>query len=429
MTNLAAFPFTPLDASWLYTTMGSAPAGAQGVRTSGYAVTQNQDAEAIALHLEKAGERERAADFYLTAAENAARMTAMDSATKNAREIEGTLTLLVARPELASRIKAAIHLDMVGGGPETGATLHVTRGPGSLPSFVSDLGAAFGALVNRESDRFAATGAARFPLVSREGGKQAFRAEFPEFTTGSDHQIYAEGSFRIPVIYLNDWPDRYIHTNLDAPANIDPTKLLRAAFIAGASGLALAGLGPEHAGVMARLTRAAALRRAAVLSERMAQLPPVEAGNLARFHFRVEREVIGSLAGVGALTEPVRREALEYVAGLERLAGAPAPVPPDRTPPIYRRTSLRGPMSVFGFDYLEHHYGPEQTARLGLLRYQGLRGGGAEYAYEALNLVNGTRSVGEIRDALAAIYGPVPLELVTGYLAALASIGVIEVRP
>jgi pyruvate ferredoxin oxidoreductase beta subunit len=32
MTNLAAFPFTALDASWLYTTMGSAPAGAQGIR-------------------------------------------------------------------------------------------------------------------------------------------------------------------------------------------------------------------------------------------------------------------------------------------------------------------------------------------------------------------------------------------------------------
>jgi pyruvate ferredoxin oxidoreductase beta subunit len=32
MTSLASFPFTPLDASWLYTTMGSAPAGAQGVR-------------------------------------------------------------------------------------------------------------------------------------------------------------------------------------------------------------------------------------------------------------------------------------------------------------------------------------------------------------------------------------------------------------
>lgn len=31
-TTLAAYPFTPFKGSWLYTTMGSAPAGAQGVR-------------------------------------------------------------------------------------------------------------------------------------------------------------------------------------------------------------------------------------------------------------------------------------------------------------------------------------------------------------------------------------------------------------
>ena len=50
-------------------------------------------------------------------------------------EIEGTLALLNGRPELPPRIKAAIHLDMVGGGPETKAVFHVTRGPASLPSF------------------------------------------------------------------------------------------------------------------------------------------------------------------------------------------------------------------------------------------------------------------------------------------------------
>ena len=49
------------------------------------------------------------------------------------------------------------------------------------------------------------------------------------------HEIYGEGSFRIPAIYLNDWPDRYIHTNFDTPANIDPTKLRRAGFIAAAA--------------------------------------------------------------------------------------------------------------------------------------------------------------------------------------------------
>jgi len=32
MTLMAVFPFTPLRSSWLYTTMGSAPAGAQGIR-------------------------------------------------------------------------------------------------------------------------------------------------------------------------------------------------------------------------------------------------------------------------------------------------------------------------------------------------------------------------------------------------------------
>jgi len=45
----------------------------------------------------------------------------------------------------------------------------------------------------------------------------------------ADHAVYQDSSFRIPAIYLNDWPDRYIHTNFDTAANIDPTKLLRAA--------------------------------------------------------------------------------------------------------------------------------------------------------------------------------------------------------
>src|SRR6267154_2252086 len=36
-------------------------------------------------------------------------------------EIEGTVTLLNAKPEFAKRIKAVVHMDMVGGGPETKA--------------------------------------------------------------------------------------------------------------------------------------------------------------------------------------------------------------------------------------------------------------------------------------------------------------------
>ena len=62
---------------------------------------------------------------------------------------------------------------------------------------------------------------------------------------------------------------------------------------------------------------------------------------------------------------------------------------------------------------------------LRLLAHAGERGGGGDYAYEALNLVDGRRTTLEIRDALAAIYGPVPLDVVEEYLAALEEAALI----
>src|SRR5271168_4941890 len=77
-------------------------------------------------------------------------------------------------------------------------------------------------------------------MVAPEGGKEPLRAEYSAYTMGSDHDVYQDSSFGIPAIYMNDWPDRYIHTNFDSAANIDPTKLKRAAFIGAASGYFLA---------------------------------------------------------------------------------------------------------------------------------------------------------------------------------------------
>jgi aminopeptidase YwaD len=133
-------------------------------------------------------------------------------------------------------------MDMVGGGPETKAVFHVTRGPMSLPSFVHDVAWAFAEWVNEQSYKFAATGSAEYPMVAPEGGKEPLRAEYSPFSMGSDHEVYQDASFKIPAIYLNDWPDRYIHTNFDSAANIDPSKLKRAAFIGGASAYFLAGV-------------------------------------------------------------------------------------------------------------------------------------------------------------------------------------------
>jgi hypothetical protein len=101
-------------------------------------------------------------------------------------------------------------------------------------------------------------------------------------------------------------------------------------------------------------------------------------------------------------------------------------IPTGAGRPAYQRIAkVRGPMSVFGFDYLESRLGAEKVAALGLLRYAGLRGSGGEYAYEVLNLVDGRRTELQIRNAVSAIYGPVPLEIVVEYLSALEAAGVI----
>jgi hypothetical protein len=326
-------------------------------------------------------------------------------------EIEGTLALLNGRPEIAKRFKAAVHLDMVGGGPETKAIFHVTRGPASQPSFVYDVADTFGEFVNEQSEALAGTGSARFPITAPDGGKEPLRAEMVPMTLGSDHQVYSDSSFGIPAVYMNDWPDRYIHTNFDVAANIDSTKLARAGFIAAASGYVLARLGNDDWASVRSVTRAAAVER---LARAMRKRDP----NALTFALWYERRVLDSIGDFLTFPPAEVKSAGEFLDRLENVNGmAPAPPPPPRTPVYRRNPKIKGTMGAFGYDYFEDRYGAEKAKAIKLK---------GEYHYEALNLVDGKRSTSEIQKMLSAIYGPVPASHVEEYLAALASIGVLE---
>ena len=344
-------------------------------------------------------------------------------------EIEGTTAYLNARPEVAGRIKAAIHLDMVGGGPTTKAVFHVTRGPASLPSIVNDVAAAIGAFVNEQTMAFAASGAAEYPLNAPEGGKGPLQAALVDFTSGSDHQVYTEGSFRIPTVYLNDWPDRYIHTNMDTPAMIDPTKLLRAGFIAAATGWVLANLDASDATALLQVARAQALERTAVLARRLASSDT--GANLARFHLWYERSLIDSMSRFFQIPARTTTEADQFLTQLEAMSGpmrtASAQPSGEAAVVFSRRPEPKGPMSVFGYDYFTDKYGAARAAKLTINSARGQWGDGG-YAYEVLNLVDGRRSVQEITDMVSAIYGPIPLGTVLEYLRALEEIRVLEAR-
>ena len=338
-------------------------------------------------------------------------------------EIEGTVTLLNAKLEFAKRIKAVIHMDMVGGGPETKAVFHVTRGPMSLPSFVHDVAWAFAEWVNEESYNFAAGLRSDYPMVAPEGGKEPLRAEYTAYTMGSDHDVYQDSSFVIPAIYLNDWPDRYIHTNFDTAANIDPTKLKRAGFIGAASGYFLAQFTSKDVGHLFDAIALGEAFRETGWRAHSTQVSQDEVCNLYGAHALYEMLLKYSYR---RLSDKPIVDFLPRQIGNCQLKSNNSNKEISKSPVFRRAAEPKGPLTVFGYDFSADKANAPGAAPPKLLSYEGLWGGGEEYAYEVLNFANGTQSVQEIRDWVSAEYGPVPLEMVLEYLRALEKIGIVE---
>ena len=344
-------------------------------------------------------------------------------------EIEGSIMYLATHSDV-SRIKANIHMDMVGGGPVTKSIFRISGGPFSVPSFVADLGYEIGNFVNEQTEAFAGGATVDFPLNAPEGGKEPLMALMEGLDMGSDHDVFFEGSWRIPGLYLHDWPDRYIHTNFDLAANIDPTKLKRAAFIGAVSAWFLANMGDDDVPAVLDMLERNALVRTATLLDRRAKLDTIDAITATDIHFTVERRKVHSVEPFATLSEDAHKEAMAYVDGLARLVALPqianvAAV--NRNQTVYERNpDIKGPMRAFGYSYLEDKLPEDDYADLELREYTGLWGSSDQYVYEALNFVDGRRTVSDIRDWLTAELGPVPLEYVEGYLAALESIDVIR---
>src|SRR5262249_17951653 len=133
-----------------------------------------------------------------------------------------------------------------------------------------------------------------------------------------------------------------------------------------------------------------------------------EAGKLLR---RVEALQKGESA---AVLDEYERGVSDSVRGFLRAAGerSPGGRPAGPSGPVFRRLpSPRGPLAVFGYDYFADHAKAAGVATPRLLNYEGEWGAGEEYAYEALNFADGTRTVRQITAALSAEYGSVPEEL------------------
>jgi hypothetical protein len=330
-------------------------------------------------------------------------------------EIECTISLLNARPEFATRTLATVHLDMIGGNTEiTKGALRVEGSPPSLPSFVSDVGFTIARWVDAQATRYANEGAAPFALLDPAGTKNPVNAKIGGFSEGSDHQVWAEGSWRVPVIYVADWPDRYIHTNKDVPGNLDATKMKRAMFIAAASAWVLANLDEADARAISTAHEAEKSERSADALRGASGLAPEDAARLSAIRSQWE----------GAVEESTQRFGLRLMPPPIVLV-SPAP-PGAEQGPVYRRNpKLKGPMDGFGYSWLDDHLKQKGLERPALLAREATFDG-IGFGYETLNLVDGERSVRAIRDQLAVTVGPAPIEEVEQYLATLERLGAVE---
>jgi aminopeptidase YwaD len=379
-------------------------------------------------------------------------------------EVEGTMAFLAIHSEIKQRLRADIHMDMVGGDPfKNKSMFHVTGTPWSLPSFVTDVGATFLDVI-----RTAAAGYAEGELsvddgiVETRAGGQGTRnelfADVTPYSPGSDHDDYDSSTIAVPSLYLRDWPDIYIHTDHDTLDQIDATKLRRVALLGAASGYVYASIDVQQLTTFLPFLTAQAEARLAQAfgpAQKLLNDPPVEA-HVAWYEARnlvnqtLQREIAtldsvvkftgGAAEGDAQGARALAGQATEFQNLLDteaKLRGAKGPGP--SAPWARDASAKRVPSRIGEFGPLTYQNDNVLLARLGKERYgkiklinpgasqlSNVRDQSELYAYEIVNFVNGKRSLGEIRDAVSAEYGPLPLNLVADYLAACAEAGLIQ---
>jgi hypothetical protein len=172
-----------------------------------------------------------------------------------------------------------------------------------------------------------------------------------------------------------------------------------------------------------------------------------EARNLMAHAVEHERNALrtaANFAGGGtAAEEPSIRRLESQAAALDEqlktsgfLRGAKFvdPAPPWEEDASAKRVPIRidefGPLTYQNDDVLVARLGRERVSKIKLLSGAVSHQLQAEdlpelYAYEIVNFVDGKRSVGEIRDAVAAEFGPIAVDVVEDYLEACKEAGVI----
>jgi hypothetical protein len=381
-------------------------------------------------------------------------------------EVEGTMAYLSGHPDIRASMRADVHMDMVGGDLfRNKSVLHVTETPWSLPTFITDIGATFAETIRTAAAAYTDGGSDEDAAVVEDrdgasGTRNAFFADETPYAEGSDHDDYDSSTIAVPSLYLRDWPDIYIHTDHDTLLQIDPTKLRRVALLGAASGYSFATLDASNSALLlpflsarAQQRLAQAFNRALALSQRP-ELPPQEAlfearnllaqmlhreqaglQSFAAFTHSNPPELAPSIQALNAQAATLKTWLIQAAAklGSHDAAWVPAWHRAAEAARVPRRIAEFGPLTFQNDDVLRDRLGEERLRKIKLLsagssRFVNVQDRSALYAYEIVNFVDGKKSIADIRDAVAAEFGPIPIDLVSDYLNACEEAKIIAFR-
>ncbi len=161
-------------------------------------------------------------------------------------EISGTSAFLRMYPDIAKRFFADINEDMVGEGLiKNQSMMELVQSPLSIPSYFNDVMRAFyewmGTTQRNNEGR-----EAYLPVWSPTGSRDPFYFVIDPYSGGSDHVVFIDSGLRIPAAMLIVWPDQWYHTSGDTVDKSDSTQLKRVAVIGTAAAAFLAGAGPDE---------------------------------------------------------------------------------------------------------------------------------------------------------------------------------------
>jgi hypothetical protein len=310
-------------------------------------------------------------------------------------------------------------------------SLHLNQTMYSIPSVLNDVSRQFFDYVgdtNREKlhNRRIAYSFAN-PIVDPAGTHDPFWYHIEKFYGSSDHQVHLDWDPRIPAVQIGNWPDAVYHSSDDSPANQDPTQMKRSAFLMVTIGSTIANAGPADAVAISEVALGYGQQRlAADLGTVLLSISTSTADTLNQNYKEalnvVSQAYVRERADVRSATTLAAgdKEAAASIASFETALSQSEPLDVARVKMSYKIAAARLKVPVVETPAITDE--EQAAARLVPSKKPGVEAPpfgprivpGAPpppltgyYAMEARNFADGTHSILDVRNALAAEFGPV----------------------